>query len=172
MRPGGGETMSDNKLNLKEIIEIAIQIEKSGAAFYKRLKELADSDETRELFDYLEAAEYQHIADFTDVLKSALAKHKNMEYSTTEEELLYLRAFASRQIFSSPEDAINKAEGFTDQLDAIDMAIDFELNSVGFYREMADLIEDPADKASVEELQKQEKAHAANLYRIRNKLTA
>ena len=39
--------MSEIKLNLKEIIEIAIQIEISGAAFYKRLKELTDVKELK-----------------------------------------------------------------------------------------------------------------------------
>ena len=162
--------MAERKLNLKEIIEMAIQIETAGAAFYRRLRELAESNETRELFGHLEEAEYQHIRDFEGVLKEAMARPGQLEYATTEEDLLYLRASASRRIFTSPEDAVAKAENFGDVIEAIDMALDFELRSVGFYREMADMIENPDDRASVTELEKQEKEHAAYLYRMRERI--
>jgi len=162
--------MVDKKLNLKEIIEMAIQIETAGAAFYKRLNELAETDETRELFSNLEKAEYKHIEDFQTILKDALSRPGQHEYATTEVDLLYLRAFASRRIFTSTEDAVNKAENLDDIIEAIDMALDFELKSVGFYKEMADIIEDPDDRASVKELEKQEKEHAAFLYRMRERI--
>ena len=162
--------MGGKKLNLKEIIEMATQIETAGAAFYRRLRELAGSEEARELFGHLEEAEYQHIKDFEDVLTRAAARHDRLEYAATEEDLLYLRAFASRRIFASPEDAASKAQGLTSVLEAIDMALDFELRSVGFYREMAGLIEDPDDRASVAEMERQEKGHAAYLYKMREKL--
>ena len=162
--------MTDKKLNLKEIIEMAIQIENAGAAFYKRLRELAKSDETRERFGHLEEAEYQHIIDFETILKEALARPGRLEYATTEQDLLYLRAFASRRIFTSPEDAVIKAENLGNVIEAIDMALDFELRSVGFFREMTDLIENPDDSASVTELEKQEKEHAAYLYRVRERI--
>ena len=163
--------MADKNLNLKEIIEMAIQIETAGAAFYKKLREIAESDETRELFGQLEKAEYQHIRDFEAVLQAALARPGQLAYATTEEDLLYLRAFASRRIFTSPEDAVSKAENLGDVIEAIDMALDFELRSVSFYREMADMIEDPADRASITQLKKQEKEHAAHLYRVRERIT-
>jgi rubrerythrin len=162
--------MTEHTFNLKEIIEMAIQIETAGAAFYKRLTELAETSETRDLFKYLEDAEYQHIHDFEAVLKSALSRQGQLEYSATEEDLLYLRAFASRRIFTSTQDAVNKAEALKGPIEAIDMALDFELKSVGFYKEMSELIEDPADSASVRELEKQEKSHAAYLYKIREQL--
>jgi len=163
--------MTDKKLNLKEIIEMAIQIETAGAAFYKRLGELAGSDETKELFQVLEEAEYRHIEDFETVLNGAISRHGQHEYATTETDLLYLRAFASRHIFTSPEDAVQKAEKLNDVIEAIDMALDFELRSVGFYREMAGMIESPEDRASVTELEKQEKEHAAYLFRMRERIT-
>jgi rubrerythrin len=164
--------MTAHTFNLKEIIEMAIQIETAGAAFYKRLAELAETTETKDLFKYLEDAEYQHIHDFEQVLKSALARQGQLEYSTTEEDLLYLRAFASRRIFTSTQDAVSKAEALKGPIEAIDMALDFELKSVGFYKEMSEIIEDPADSDSVRELEKQEKGHAAHLYKIRELLLA
>ncbi len=163
-------TMTPNKLNLREIIEMAIQIERSGAAFYGRLKELETGVESGALFQNLEQAEHRHIKDFEGILESALTRHRGMEYPITEEALLYLRAFASRRIFSDPEEAIRKAEALKDIFQALDMALDFELNSVGFYREMAGLIEDPGDRASVEEMERQEKEHAATLLRMRKEL--
>jgi hypothetical protein len=36
---------------------------------------------------------------------------------------------------------------------------------------MADMIEDPADRASITQLEKQEKEHAAHLYRVRERIT-
>jgi rubrerythrin len=106
--------VAERKLNLKEIIGMAIQIETAGAAFYRRLRELAESDETTELFGHLEKAEYQHIEDIEAILKEALARPGQLEYATTEENLLYLRAFASKRIFTSPEDAVSKAENLDD----------------------------------------------------------
>jgi len=162
--------MADKKLNLKEIIEMAIQIETTGAAFYKRLRELADSDEAKELFGHLEEEEYEHIKDFKAILEKSLARPDKLGYSTNEEDLLYLRAFASRRIFASPEDAVSKAENLDNVIEAIDLALDFEIRSAGFYREMAGLIESPDDRASVSELEKQEKKHAAYLYRMRERI--
>lgn len=163
--------MSELKLNLKEIIEIAIQIEVTGAAFYKRLKELTDVRELEELYSELEKAEYGHIRDFKNVLDSAMGRHPGRDYPTTEQDLLYLRAFASRRIFKDTAEAVSKAEQLTDPLEGIEMAVDFELNSVSFYREMAEVIEDPEDRESVRELERQEKEHAAQLLKIRQKLT-
>jgi len=163
--------MSELKLNLKEIIEIAIQIEISGAAFYKRLTELTDIKELKELYSDLEKAEYEHITDFENVLKSALERHPGRDYPTTEQDLLYLRAFASRRIFKDPAEAVSKAEQLNDPLEGIEMAIDFELNSVSFYREMAEVIQDPEDKESVQELERQEKEHADQLLEIQQKMT-
>ena len=163
--------MTDKKLNLKEIIEMAIQIETAGAAFYSRLRELSESDETRELFGNLEEEEYKHIEDFKAILDKSLARPGKLEYSTTEEDLLYLRAFASRRIFTSPEDAVRKAENLDNVIEAIDLALDFEIRSAGFYREMAGLIESPDDRASISELERQEKEHAAYLYRMREELS-
>lgn len=163
--------MTNKKLNLKEIIEMAIQVEIAGAAFYKKLRETAGSEEARELFGHLEKTEFKHIEDFKAILQKALARHDQHEYTTTEEDLLYFRAFASRRIFTSAEDAVRKAENLDDVLEAIDMALDFELKSAGFYREMADMIENPDDRASVLELERQEKEHAANLYKMRETLS-
>ncbi len=163
--------MSELTLNLKEIIEIAIQIEISGAAFYKRLTELTDVKELKELYSNLEKAEYVHIKDFENVLKSALGRHPGRDYPTTEQDLLYLRAFASRRIFKDPAEAVSRAEQLNDPLEGIEMAIDFELNSVSFYREMAEVIQDPEDKESVQELERQEKEHAAQLLEIRQRMT-
>lgn len=163
--------MADKKLNLKEIIEMAIQIETAGAAFYRRLRELAGSEGAKELFGNLEKAEHQHIKDFEAVLARASSRPGRLEYASTEEDLLYLRAFASRRIFTGPEDAARKAENLADVLEAINMALDFELSSAGFYREMGGMIEDPEDRASVQELEKQEKGHAAYLYKMREKIS-
>jgi len=55
-------------------------------------------------------------------------------------------------------------------MEGIDLALDFEFRSVAFFQEMARLIEDPEDKASVEELERQERVHVANLMEYREKL--
>lgn len=163
--------MMEKKLNLKEIIEMAIQIETVGAAFYKRLQELAKTEESRKLFRKLEKAEYRHIEDFREILKQAESRHGHHGYAATEEDLLYLRAFASRKIFTSVEDAIARAEDLDDIREAIDLSLDFELKSVAFYREMADMIEDTDDSASVRELKRQKKEHAVYLFRMREKIS-
>ena len=162
--------MSQQTYNLKEIIEMAIQIERSGVAFYKRLKEQSQDPDAMGLFRTLEKAEHQHIRDFEKVLKSALKKHGDRDYPTSSQELLYLRAFASRKVFQNPGDAEAKAAATSTAIEGIDIALDFEFRSVAFFQEMARIIEDPGDRASVEELQRQEKAHAAMLYEMKEKL--
>ena len=162
--------MAQKTFNLKEIIEMAVQIELSGAAFYQSLKEKVRDKGASELFGHLEKAEHQHIRDFEKVLESALEKHHNLEYPASEQELLYLRAFASRKVFEGPEDARTKAAATSNAMEGIDLALEFEFRSVAFFQEMARLIEDPEDKASVEELERQERIHVANLMEYREKL--
>lgn len=162
--------MPETKLNLKEIIEMAVQIEVTGAAFYKRLKELSENTELRKLYRRLEMDEQAHIKDFEAILRSADSRRPGIHYSTTDQDLLYLRAFAARRIFSDTQDAISKAESLTDPARGVEMAIDFELDTIAFFREMADVIEDPEDRTSVQELERQEKEHATQLYRVRQEM--
>ena len=55
--------MSD-KLTIQEIVEIAIEIEKNGEAFYYELAESAETAILRDLFKYLSTEEKKHKVNF------------------------------------------------------------------------------------------------------------
>ena len=161
--------MTGRNLTIEEIIEMAIGIERSGEAFYSGLKELAAPGEVRDTFSTLESDERRHIRDFEKILQEALARRGGLAYTGSEEELLYLRAFANHAVLASPDQAARRAAALRDAVQGIDLALDLEFRSVAFYQDMARIIEDPKDLSSVREIERQERDHAAKLYRLREK---
>jgi len=162
--------MNAGTYNLEEIIDMAVQIEACGGAFYKTLKETATLPALRGLFEYLEKEEKGHIKDFSRILSAAKARKGGYSYATTPEALLYLKGFAERRVFQDPENAAHIAAGFGSAREAIAFALDFEHKNIAFFKEMLARLENPEDRGSVEKLIGAEQEHVERLEKIAQSL--
>ncbi len=150
----------DNKFNVLEVIEMAKDIEKRGHDFYKNQSEKAQDKGLKELFTKLADDELDHYNRFEE-LRIVIEEHtkKELEYVYDPEVSAYLEAIVEFTIFPAEEGV-----EVTDIIDAIQIAIYAEKDSILFYNEM---LEHNDDQTAVvlKKLIKEEKQHLLDLVR-------
>ncbi len=87
----------------KELITIAVGIEKNGAAFYDTALASAKIDAVRETFQYLADSEREHINIFHNMLDAV----ENIQplYTYTEEYDIYLKSLVDSAVFGNEQKA-------------------------------------------------------------------
>jgi rubrerythrin len=143
-----------------EILEIGIQIEANGKAFYEALVAKAQNKSAQEIFSFLAAEEARHISVFQGMLakveKSVPAESYPEEFSE------YMKELASEHIFTKKDRGAEIARAIKTDKEAIEKGISFEKDSIVFYEGMKKVI--PSyDYKAVEGLIEQEKLHLIKL---------
>ncbi len=156
--------MSD-RFSIQEIIEIAIEIEKNGAAFYSALAESADTERLRELYIYLSREEKRHIARFQEILESVGGYQVSEAYYATQ-YMGYMKALADERVFKNDVSAAEIAGGAKSPKEAIDIAIGFEKESILFLHEMWKLVPE-SDRKAIQKLLDEERDHLRQLSAIK-----
>lgn len=144
-----------------EIIEVAVQIERNGLAFYRSLAGSMKHEDVKNLFNHLADEEEKHIKSFQSIYKS----FEDYKPAITDEEEYYdyIRMLAEMNVFTKKEgidEVINKVK---DKKDALDMAIRFEKESIIFFVEVKGFVRE-AQRDAVEELVHQEQKHLRKLF--------
>ncbi|MBD3181382.1 hypothetical protein GF312_03760 [Candidatus Poribacteria bacterium] len=159
----------DNQFSIQEIVEIAIEIEKNGAQLYKSLTELAETSHVKELFSYLTEEEKRHVSRFEEILISLGGYQIPKDYYTLE-YMDYMKALADEQVFHKDIKPLEVAKAIKTPLEAVEMAIGFEKDSIIFLYEMRDMVPDN-DKESIQKLVNEERDHIRRLSAIKNQIT-
>ena len=144
-----------------DIVELAMQVEKSGEAFYRAVADKAQSPESRELFEYLADQEVLHFKVFSKLSQSV----QENPFMTDEEWDLYmdyLNGTVQSAFFEGADKALALAETVTDERQAIQMAIGFEKETLLFFYDLRDRIPDN-DRPFVEKIVDEEKRHIRRL---------
>lgn len=153
-------------MNPRELITMAIQIEKNGCRYYTKMAENAKTDEVREIFNYLASQEEQHVSDFRRLQETLGEIDDSLpEDYQTQEIAGYLKAMAEGQVFSNLFTIEQIAEEIHTDQDAIRHAISFEKDAILLFSEIWSML--PADEPNrdvVLELIRQEKIHIAKLF--------
>jgi len=147
-----------------EIVDIAIQIERNGYAFYKELSKTSRNFPVQEAFGLMAAEEKEHIAAFEKLSEKSGAFAPPESYPG--EYMLYLKAFAGQNIFTKEKQGSAAADKVSSDAEAIDMAVGFEKDSIIFYYDMKKFI--PREEEGViDSLIDEEKKHLERLLRLR-----
>lgn len=146
-----------------DVFAMAVRIEENGKNFYAGAAEMAQDPTAKALFDDLAAMEACHI----DAFKSLRASLPDSDISNVvwDPEGLaesYLQATADTHIFTV-ETAKSRLEKVKTPSEVLDMAIQFEKDSVAFFLGMKELLPDPAGKGEVDKLIKAEMEHVKML---------
>jgi len=147
-----------------EIVTMAVEIEKNGMVFYNALAARSKNEKAREIYTFLAAEEVRHQVTFKKMLKGL----KELELTASEEEEYnsYLGALTSSRVFRSDVDIEELLAGADTEVDAINMAIDAEKDSILFYYELlGQAISE--NSGAIEQVIKEEKAHMAKLICLR-----
>jgi len=151
-----------------ELVNIAIGIEQSGAAFYDALVKSASNKASRVMYEYLAVEEYEylaveekkHIEIFKNMLGS-LADYTPPE-TYTEEYDRYLKALIDSAVFHDDQAAREMAQKVNSEAEAIRIAVGAEKDSILFYSSLRELVR-RSEREAVDKIIEEERSHLRQL---------
>ncbi len=147
--------------NADEIFEMAEQIERNGAKFYRVAADSASAD-GRKLFLRLAEMEDKHEKIFA-AMRDELGNAEK-RYTTSDPDnqaALYLQAMVYGKVFDlDPSAALGGTETISDILNT---AIGLEKDSIVFYQSMKEIVPRTAGKEKIDAIITEEIGHIVNL---------
>jgi rubrerythrin len=140
--------------NADEIFEIAEQIEKNGAAFYRAAADSVSDAEEKEFLLELAKMEDDHEVTFADLRKELTGADKSSSTFDPEGEApMYLKSLADTRIFFEKEMDTSSMEAILRD------AITAEKDSTVFYLGMKELVSSKQGKDKIDAIIKEEMSH-------------
>ncbi len=159
--------------NADEVFEMAEQIERSGAKFYREAAEKASDRQTKEMFLNMASMEDTHLRTFEEMRKELSDREKaGTVFDPYDEAAMYLQALADSKGFEGMRSPTEKLTGRESTQELLEIAIGAEKNSVLYYVGLKDLVSVRAGRDRVEAIIKEEVRHVADLRRRLNALNA
>jgi rubrerythrin len=140
--------------NANEILQMAEQIEKNGADFYRKSSEKIQDPEGKKLLLNLAEMEDQHEQTFA-ALRSKLSAEEKVQtvFDPEGETVRYLKALADSKVFFEKTIDTDNMEGILKE------AITAEKDSILFYLGIKDLVPESLGQNRIDEIIKEEMAH-------------
>ena len=143
-----------------DILELAMQLEKSGEAFYRAVAKKLESPETQALFKDLAEQEVKHYEIFAELARTVRDSAPSAD--DWEEYIGYVNATVQGAFFEGPDKALAEAERVKDEKEALRMAIGFEKETLLFFYGLRDSVYG-ADKPFIDKIVAEEKSHIQRL---------
>ena len=152
----------------RELINIAVGIERNGAVFYDSLADSTRDAAVQGTYKYLADKEKEHIGIFRNMLGS-VGDYQPPE-TLTEEYDSYLKALTDSLVFTDDQVAREIARKVNSDIEAIQIALGAEKDSILFYSEIRDLVRMP-DRDVVNRIIEEEKSHVRQLSDLKKDLS-
>jgi rubrerythrin len=156
--------------NADEVFEMAEQIERNGAKFYRAAAKNLSG--VRDVLLDLAAMEDDHEKTFAAMraeLPAGRSTRGGPVFDPDEQVQMYLRVMADGHVFDVKADPVEQLAGKDTAEDVLKMAIGLEKDSIAFYVGLKEAVSRRAGKDKIEAIIKQEFGHIATL---NEKLTA
>lgn len=160
--------MTANIFAGSEIVEMGIQIEKNGKDFYETLVGQSKDEKAKDIFSFLAEEEKKHIETFQRILESVHRYEPPESYPG--EYFAYMKALASEHVFTQKDKGEEMAKTTKTDVEAVDLGIKFEKESILFYEGMKKVVPESQIKV-VDALIAQENNHLLKLYNIKETLS-
>jgi rubrerythrin len=147
-----------------EIVEMALQTEKSGYEFYSRAAEKVASKPVADLIRWLAGQELEHERIFQAMLTEADRHMPGEQYEGERAE--YVQALLDVRVLPDAETGLARLAAMTSDAEIVDFAIGFEKDTILFQYVMRDLSA-PTAVDTVNKIIVQEKGHVARLLQIK-----
>ena len=152
------------RFNADDVLEMALGIERNGAAFYRRAAELQQDAHARATLLELAAMEEDHEKTFADMRKGLTAEEQRETTYDPEGQLpLYLRAMADNQVFDTKTSPADRLTGKESVAHLLRYAIGMEKDSIVFYLGLQELVPKRLGAARIGDIIKEEMGHIATL---------
>lgn len=154
------------QFNIDEIFEIAEQIERNGAKYYRAAADVIDALEQRSMLVNLAKMEDEHERTFA-AMRSEMAKGLQREtvYESDTSAEQYLWAWAEKAVFDMDTDPFAVLTSGADLREILQVAIGREKDSIVFYEGLKSGISIEDDKAKVDAIIREEMQHVGILTR-------
>ncbi|HLE87063.1 MAG TPA: ferritin family protein [Candidatus Brocadiaceae bacterium] len=151
--------MKHENFNDAEALKIAINIEEEGLAFYSILMKNAKDEKVKEIFSRLASAEKKHLSIFQKAYAEITSPASTVQGCEDYTVDLYLKYLADTGIFTKKGEARRFASEITTDVEALNIGIQAEKDSILYYTEAAKNTKYPAGKTAFEQLANEEKKH-------------
>jgi rubrerythrin len=150
--------------NANEVLEMAEEIERNGAKFYRNAAE--NFPEVRDVLLDLAAMEDEHLKTFTN-MRAELSGTELEEqvFDPDGQAEMYLRVMADGHVFDLRSDPSEQLAGKNTPEEVLKMAIGIERDSIAFYVGLKDAVARRAGKDKVEHIIREEMGHIVTLNR-------
>jgi rubrerythrin len=156
-------------LSSEEVFSLAMEIEKSGHAYYSTIADSAEFANVSELFTFLAEQEIAHYRYFEKLKETA--PELVVDAEEWEQTSEYIRATTESRFFIGKDRAIQLAKSATTAIEAVDYAIGFEKDTLLYFFELHN-VSPPESKKSAMEIVEEEKRHVKMLSKKREELVA
>ena len=143
-------------LSSTEIFGLAKEIEKSGQAYYQSIASTTSSQDLRQLFEHLAKEEVRHYRYFDKLEREYPELEVNDE--EWEQTRAYIQATTDSRFFIGEDKALSLAKTVKEPLQAVDIAIGFEKDTLLFFYELLNLTPAKAREAA-KAIVEEEKRH-------------
>lgn len=150
--------------NADEIFEMAEEIERNGAKFYRKAAEHAADAEIKKMLNDFAAMEEGHLATFAEMRQQLAGGEKEqITFDPEHEAVLYLQSMADAHGWEGKKSIDEDLTGNESPAEILRMAIAAEKESVAFYVGIKDLVSEKAGKDKVDGVIKEEMTHITML---------
>jgi rubrerythrin len=151
--------------NADEIFEMAEQIERNGAAFYRLAAK--QFPEHQKLLTIIAEQEDQHWAAFSALRRELASRNREATvYDPGQEAQDYLRAMADRHVVDVSRKPSDVLKGKTSFAGIIEIAMRMEKDSIVFYIGMQDMVPQSLGREKLNLIIQEEKKHIVFLNRL------
>ena len=146
--------------NAEDVFEMAEQMERNGAKFYKESAGGLSDSPAKTLLDRLAEMEEAHEKMFASMRAELTAREKESTIFDPEgESTLYLRAFADTRVFFEKEIDVSSLEKI------FKSAIEAEKDAIVFYLGIKDALPEKLGQKRIDAIIKEEMGHLSSLSR-------
>lgn len=140
--------------SIREIIDIAIKIEKNGENFYREAIEKVPNKELKPVLLFLADQEHEHIKWFEKLKARMNTTDGNLKVAEISESML--QGLVGDQTFSLDDASLSELDSVES---LIEMAIELENDTILFYQMLQTFIEDSDTLKGLDEIIAEESRH-------------
>ena len=153
-----------------EIIEMAVEIEKNGFAFYDRALQRSDlNNDAKKLLQTLRDEEKVHEQTFLNLREKIDNFDLNSDINW-DESRSYIQSMVDTHLFNQPEKSIQLATKARDMKDLVSNAIQFEKDTLLFFYFIKKFVAKEKSKKAIENIIDEEVSHVVKLKKIQDTL--
>jgi rubrerythrin len=152
------------RFDIQELLQVAVVEEQSGVSFYRKFSERTKDPELKELFSWLSEQEEYHRERFQGMAANLELPETGEQYP--DEYVDYLEALAAE---GGSSEAHRKIDQVGSDVEALDLAIQFERDQLWIQKEMGNLL-GSNHQSIIDQIIQEEQNHLVRLSQARRKI--